>query len=97
MATKDQERRIRIASKSGSGGLPASSNSHAKQKRKSGRRREKKVVFGVRFKTSDALPRTSYSAHHHMSDGQRHRLNLSSWLAESRGDPAVKVRTTAWS
>ena len=40
---------------------------------------------------SDPLPFTTPTTHYHISDSTRHHENITAWLAQNSGDPAIKV------
>jgi hypothetical protein len=43
------------------------------------------------FHDSDPLPFTDPAVHYHMSQSQRHYIDVTSWLADNKQDPALKV------
>jgi hypothetical protein len=49
-------------------------------------------MASVGFQESDPLPYTSPTAHHHISNSNRHHNDLTAWLGTHSGDPALAVR-----
>jgi hypothetical protein len=45
----------------------------------------------VSFQESDPLPYTPPTVHHHISNSNRHHINLTAWLGTHSGDPALIV------
>jgi hypothetical protein len=43
------------------------------------------------FHELDPLPFTDPTVHYHMSQSQRHYIDITSWLADNKQDPALKV------
>jgi hypothetical protein len=48
------------------------------------------------FHESDPLPFTDPAVHYHMSQSQRHYIDVTSWLADNKQDPALKVIERPW-
>jgi hypothetical protein len=64
---------------------PADSQKKLKRKRKN-------PGLWVDFAENESLPYTSPEQHHHMSHSRNFYLNISHFLSENQGDPAINVR-----
>lgn len=48
----------------------------------------------VPFEDHEALPQTSPTIHHHMSNSRRHAEDLTNWISGNPDDPAMDVCAT---
>lgn len=70
---------------------PNAATTSKKRKRKAGKQRERKQPT-LDFAESESLPYTPPEFHYHISHSRNYYHNLSEWLGENKGDPAIKVR-----
>jgi hypothetical protein len=62
-----------------------------KRKRKNGKPRQKTLPT-LDFAESESLPYTPPEFHYHISQSRNYHFNITQWLGENQGDPAIKVR-----
>ncbi|KAJ7443801.1 hypothetical protein FB451DRAFT_1568533 [Mycena latifolia] len=72
---------------------PAASTKSQNRKRKQSvptAKPAKKTLPTLDFAESESLPYTPPEFHYHISQSRNHHFNLTFWLSENRGDPAIK-------